>query len=263
MGGGRATSDASRRRPERTHPGRPGDHAVEACRKVKELGYPHELWTTRLLARHACKHGPAEGHPCLANTKMTVARVAARLVLRRLKGRGRKSSPSSVSMSRGILLDFVIVLARVQDIEIGNTVNPKDDSFAINKLICSTPRQRQEFSKRLRPDRKQPDQNGGGLQNQVRDFKSLARNPLGYRYTIPQEISDNFHSRFNYLGFCQAVACGRIRKIPPKRAPFYPLGPGLGKRAAMRLLEGAAGEAAAMCGADRVAAGAGTHEHLF
>jgi transposase len=37
-----------------------------ACRKAKELDYPHELWTTRLLARHAREHGPAEGHPCLA-----------------------------------------------------------------------------------------------------------------------------------------------------------------------------------------------------
>ena len=27
---------------------------------------PHELWTTRLLARHAREHGPAEGHACLA-----------------------------------------------------------------------------------------------------------------------------------------------------------------------------------------------------
>src|SRR6202142_2681514 len=36
-----------------------------ACRKAKELGYPHELWTTRLLARHAREHGPAEGHGCL------------------------------------------------------------------------------------------------------------------------------------------------------------------------------------------------------
>jgi transposase len=36
-----------------------------ACRKAKELGYPHELWTTRLLARHARERGPAEGHPCL------------------------------------------------------------------------------------------------------------------------------------------------------------------------------------------------------
>ena len=36
-----------------------------ACRK--ELGYPHELWTTRLLARHAREHGAAAGHECLAN----------------------------------------------------------------------------------------------------------------------------------------------------------------------------------------------------
>ena len=35
-----------------------------ACRKAKDLGYPHELWTTRLLARHAQEPGPAEGHPC-------------------------------------------------------------------------------------------------------------------------------------------------------------------------------------------------------
>ena len=40
----------------------------------------------------------------------------------------------------GIQLDFVIVLARVQGIEIGNTVNPKDESFAINELIRSTSR---------------------------------------------------------------------------------------------------------------------------
>ena len=38
-----------------------------ACRKAKELGYPHELWTTRLLARHAREYGPAQGHACLAN----------------------------------------------------------------------------------------------------------------------------------------------------------------------------------------------------
>jgi transposase len=38
-----------------------------ACRKAKELGYPHELWTTRLLARHARERGPAAGHDCLAN----------------------------------------------------------------------------------------------------------------------------------------------------------------------------------------------------
>ena len=38
-----------------------------ACQKAKDLGYPHELWTTRLLAHHAREHGPARGHECLAN----------------------------------------------------------------------------------------------------------------------------------------------------------------------------------------------------
>src|SRR6267143_1900457 len=37
-----------------------------ACDKAKEHGYSHELWTTRLLARHAREHGPATGHECLA-----------------------------------------------------------------------------------------------------------------------------------------------------------------------------------------------------
>src|SRR4030081_2729409 len=37
-----------------------------ACDKAKEHGYPHEVWTTRLLARHAREHGPASGHECLA-----------------------------------------------------------------------------------------------------------------------------------------------------------------------------------------------------
>jgi hypothetical protein len=38
-----------------------------ARRKANDLGYPRELWTTRLLARHAREHGPAEGHARLAN----------------------------------------------------------------------------------------------------------------------------------------------------------------------------------------------------
>ena len=38
-----------------------------ACDKAKDHGYPHELWTTRLLACHAREHGPAAGHECLAN----------------------------------------------------------------------------------------------------------------------------------------------------------------------------------------------------
>jgi transposase len=38
-----------------------------ACDKAKDHGYPHELWTTRLLAQHARQNAPAAGHECLAN----------------------------------------------------------------------------------------------------------------------------------------------------------------------------------------------------
>jgi hypothetical protein len=49
-----------------------------ACRKAKDLGYPHELWTTRLLAGHAREHGPAEGHACLAHLALgTVCKILA------------------------------------------------------------------------------------------------------------------------------------------------------------------------------------------
>src|ERR1700704_5299523 len=37
-----------------------------ACRKAKELGYPHELWTTRPLAPPAREHGGAGGDEWLA-----------------------------------------------------------------------------------------------------------------------------------------------------------------------------------------------------
>ena len=60
---------------DRPRPGREPTITLEAkawlvslaCRKAKDLGYPHELWTTRLLASHAREHGPAQGHACLAH----------------------------------------------------------------------------------------------------------------------------------------------------------------------------------------------------
>src|SRR5213078_1258975 len=60
---------------DRPRPGREPTITLEAkawlvdlaCRKAKELGYPHELWTTRLLAQHARVHGPRAGHGCLTN----------------------------------------------------------------------------------------------------------------------------------------------------------------------------------------------------
>jgi len=50
-----------------------------ACRKAKDLGYAHELWTTRLLARHAREHGPAAGHACFAKlVQGTVCKILDR-----------------------------------------------------------------------------------------------------------------------------------------------------------------------------------------
>ena len=59
---------------DRPRPGKEPTITVEAktwlvalaCRKAKELGYPHEVWTTRLLARHAREHGPRQGYACLS-----------------------------------------------------------------------------------------------------------------------------------------------------------------------------------------------------
>src|SRR3954451_17329877 len=56
---GRAANPPSRSKPRHGW--------LMACRKAKDFGYPHELWTTRLLAFHAREHGPTEGHACLAN----------------------------------------------------------------------------------------------------------------------------------------------------------------------------------------------------
>jgi len=50
-----------------------------ACQKAKDLGYPHELWTTRLLARHVREHAAAAGHPCMASiVQGTVCKILAR-----------------------------------------------------------------------------------------------------------------------------------------------------------------------------------------
>ncbi len=46
--------------------------------KAKDVGFPHELWTTRLLARHAQDHAPAAGHACLARiAQRTVCKILA------------------------------------------------------------------------------------------------------------------------------------------------------------------------------------------
>ncbi len=72
---------------DRPRPGREAKITAEAkawlvslaCQKPKELGYPHELWTTRMLSRHAREHGPSDGHDCLARLAQgTVCKILDR-----------------------------------------------------------------------------------------------------------------------------------------------------------------------------------------
>lgn len=47
-----------------------------ACQKPKDLGYPHELWTTDLLARHVREHYLQAGHPSLQKlARGTVSKI--------------------------------------------------------------------------------------------------------------------------------------------------------------------------------------------
>ena len=66
--------------------GRPGTISSEArawvvslaCVKPKALGYPEELWTTRLLASHVRAHCEQAGHPSLAKlARGTVSKILA------------------------------------------------------------------------------------------------------------------------------------------------------------------------------------------
>lgn len=49
-----------------------------ACDKAKDHGYPHEIWTTRLLTGHAQEHCAAAGHDCLSRLSQgTLCKILA------------------------------------------------------------------------------------------------------------------------------------------------------------------------------------------
>jgi Transposase and inactivated derivatives len=64
--------------------GRPQDISAEsrafvislACMKPKDLGYPHEIWTQRLLAKHIRENCVKEGYPDLSSiTQGTISKI--------------------------------------------------------------------------------------------------------------------------------------------------------------------------------------------
>jgi hypothetical protein len=60
---------------DRPHPGKAPTTTIDAtawltslaCRKAKDLVYPHKCLDEAASGPHAREHGPAEGHACLAN----------------------------------------------------------------------------------------------------------------------------------------------------------------------------------------------------
>src|SRR5271163_2823391 len=64
---------------DRPRPGRERTISSEArtfdlaCRKPKDLDYPHEVWTTRLLTAHVRERGPQVGHACLARLSQSLS----------------------------------------------------------------------------------------------------------------------------------------------------------------------------------------------
>ena len=69
---------------DKSRSGRPQDISAEsrawvvslACMKPKDLGYPHEIWTQRLLAEHIRKNCIKEGHPDLSKINQgTISKI--------------------------------------------------------------------------------------------------------------------------------------------------------------------------------------------
>ncbi len=67
-----------------------------ACDKAKDHGYPHEIWTTRLLTSHAKDHCVTAGHDCLSRLSQgTLCKILARQDIKALtatrRGAGGRS----------------------------------------------------------------------------------------------------------------------------------------------------------------------------
>ncbi|MFQ5973228.1 MAG: IS630 family transposase [Alphaproteobacteria bacterium] len=101
-----------------------------ACRKASDLGYPHELWTTRLLARHAREHGPAAGHACLGKLAQgTVCKLLDRHAVKPHKVRyylERRDPEFEQKMA-----EVLCVYRKVELLKRAAAANPQEPSEAV------------------------------------------------------------------------------------------------------------------------------------
>ena len=123
-----------------------------ACDKAKDHGYPHELWTTRLLARHAREHGAAAGHGCLANlVQGTVCKILGQEEIKPHKVRyhlERRDAEFEQKMA-----EVLCVYREVQVLKKAAAKAKKKSKTSRNSVaIVSTTRSRE--SRRSRPHRR-------------------------------------------------------------------------------------------------------------
>jgi hypothetical protein len=115
-----------------------------ACQKAKDLGYPHELWTTRLLARHIRAHAAAAGHPCLRSiVQGTVCKILARLEVKPHKVRyylERRDEAFETKMADVLCVYHEVAVLRAnQDAETSVAVISYDEKPGIQAIGTTAP----------------------------------------------------------------------------------------------------------------------------
>lgn len=109
-----------------------------ACQKPKDLGYPHELWTIDLLARHARAHCEGAGHQCLREIAGgTVSKLLKRNKIRPHKVRyylERRDPDFDQKMVQLLLVYEEVEVRREADEDHGSVVISYDEKPGIQAI---------------------------------------------------------------------------------------------------------------------------------
>ncbi len=107
-----------------------------ACRKANDLGYPHELWTTRLLARHVREHAVDAGHPCLASVVQgTICKILARDDVKPHKVRyylERRDEAFETKMAEVLCVYREVAVLRAAEASAGNRAGERENVAIIS-----------------------------------------------------------------------------------------------------------------------------------
>ncbi len=114
-----------------------------ACDKAKDHGYPHELWTTRLLARHAREHCVAAGHDCLSRLNQgTLCKILAKQDIKAHKVRyylERRDPDFAQKMAEVLCVYREVALLREAEGEQSIAILSYDEKPGIQALGTTSP----------------------------------------------------------------------------------------------------------------------------